>query len=89
MFHAVTTEIAKYAAVAGRAMLEMAKGVLAEAQHVDMQEALTRLRRYAVQSNQRLSDLARRVVSAHEHDRRALLTELERSVQNESTRGRP
>jgi len=51
------------AAVVSRAALEMAKGVLAEVQTIDMQEAFTRLLDYAHRHHQRLSDVARRVVS--------------------------
>lgn len=52
------------AAVVSRAVVEMAKGVLAEVHSIDMQEAFTRLRDYALRHEQRLSDVARHVVSA-------------------------
>ncbi len=51
------------AAVVSRAAVEMAKGVLAELQTIDMQEAFTRLRDYAQRHQQRLSDVARQVVA--------------------------
>ena len=55
--------LALQAAVVSRAAVEMAKGVLAEVQTIDMQEAFTRLRDYAHRHHQRLSDVARQVVS--------------------------
>jgi GAF domain-containing protein len=51
------------AAVASRAVLETAKGVLAEVHQIDTPEAFTRLRNYAQSQEQRLSDVARQVIS--------------------------
>lgn len=65
-----------HAAVASRGVLELAKGVLAEVHAVDMGEAFLRLRRYAHQHNQRLSDVARLVVSGTPALRQSLLAEL-------------
>ncbi|MGI8592319.1 MAG: GAF and ANTAR domain-containing protein [Nakamurella sp.] len=50
-------------AVASRGVVEMAKGVLSEAQSVDMQEAFNRLRGYARNHQQHLTDVAREIVS--------------------------
>ncbi len=50
-------------AVASRAVVEIAKGVLSERHSLDMDEAFARLRHYAQQYNQRLTDVARDVVS--------------------------
>ena len=51
------------AAVAARAALEMAKGVLAETHSVDTEEAFNWLRDYAHQHHRHLADVARAVVS--------------------------
>jgi len=64
------------AAVASRALVEVAKGVLAETHTLDMQEAFARLRDYAHRHQQRLSDVAREVVAGEPDTRRLLLTEL-------------
>lgn len=50
------------AALSARVAVEQAKGVLAHSGGLDMQEAFARLRRYAADHGQRLSDVARRVV---------------------------
>ncbi len=50
-------------AVADRAVVEMAKGVLAEVDSLDMDAAFARLRDYARRHHQRLTDVARQVVS--------------------------
>ena len=50
------------AAVGSRAVLEMAKGVLAEVYDVEMQEAFNRLRSYSHAHDQRLTEVARLVV---------------------------
>jgi len=49
-------------ALTSRIVIEQAKGVLAEAANVDMQEAFERLRTYARSNNLRLTDVARSVV---------------------------
>lgn len=64
------------AAVSSRAILEVAKGVLAETHTLDMQEAFTRLRDYAHRHQQRLTEVAREVVAGKPDTRRLLLTEL-------------
>jgi GAF domain-containing protein len=64
------------AAVASRATLEMAKGIVAADYTVDMQTAFTYLRRYAHASQQPLSQLARRLVDADQPTRVALITEV-------------
>jgi len=51
------------AAVASRAAVETAKGVLAEVHQIDMPDAFTRLRNYAQAHAERLSDVARQVIS--------------------------
>ena len=47
-----------------RSVVEMAKGVIAETQSVDTQEAFNRLRDYAHEHHQHLADVARDVVSS-------------------------
>jgi transcriptional regulator with GAF, ATPase, and Fis domain len=54
------------AALNSRITIEQAKGVLAERLHLDVDEAFTVLRRTARNSNRRLSDLARAIVSGAE-----------------------
>ena len=49
-------------AVSSRGMVDMAKGVISEAVGIDMAEAFGRLRGYAHQHHQRLTDVARDVV---------------------------
>jgi transcriptional regulator with GAF, ATPase, and Fis domain len=51
------------AAVASRAVVEIAKGVLSEKQNLTMEEAFTRLRVYAHQHGQPLTEVARQIVS--------------------------
>jgi len=51
------------AAVVSRSVVEMAKGVIAETQSVDTQEAFDRLREHAHQQSRHLADIARDVVS--------------------------
>jgi GAF domain-containing protein len=50
-------------ALDSRVVIEQAKGVLAQLGDLDMEQSFNVLRRYARDHNQRLSDLARRVVS--------------------------
>ncbi len=64
------------AAVAARALVEVAKGVLAETHGVDMGDAFTRLREYSHAHRQRLTDVARSVVAGEPGARRLLLAEL-------------
>lgn len=64
------------AAVASRRLLEIAKGVVAESQGISMEAAFTRLRVYARLRNQRLGEVAHRVVSETPIRRAALLAEL-------------
>ncbi|MDN5859138.1 MAG: GAF and ANTAR domain-containing protein [Pseudonocardia sp.] len=52
------------AALTSRVVIEQAKGVLAEAGGLSMDAAFDRLRRFARDRNQRLSDVARRVAEA-------------------------
>jgi GAF domain-containing protein len=49
-------------ALDSRIAIEQAKGILAERFHLEMNDAFTRLRRFARSSNQRLSDVASAVV---------------------------
>jgi len=49
-------------ALDSRVAIEQAKGILAERFHLEMNDAFTRLRRFARSSNQRLSDVASAVV---------------------------
>lgn len=63
-------------AVASRRLLEIAKGVVAELAGIGMDEAFTRLRRYAHLHNQRLSEVARQVVSETPARRDALIADL-------------
>jgi AmiR/NasT family two-component response regulator len=51
------------AAVAGRAAVETAKGVLAETHAITTEEAFHRLRGYAHQHHRHLADVARALVS--------------------------
>ena len=51
------------AALTSRVVIEQAKGVLAERAAIGLDEAFTRLREHARRTNQRLSDLARAVVT--------------------------
>jgi GAF domain-containing protein len=71
------------AAVASRGVLEMAKGIVASAHALDMQEAFTRLRGYARASEQPLSGLARRLVEADAPSRRILLADVMAAQQPE------
>lgn len=64
------------AAVASRRLLEMAKGVIAELEGIGMDEAFVRLRRYAHLHQQRLSEVARQVVSEPPARRAVLLADL-------------
>lgn len=50
-------------ALNGRAIIEQAKGVLAELGHLDMGEAFIRLRDFAHATDQPLTDLARRIIT--------------------------
>lgn len=54
----------------------MAKGVVAESQGIGMDEAFSRLRRYAHENDQRLSEVARRVVAEPPPLRSVLLADL-------------
>jgi GAF domain-containing protein len=64
------------AAVASRRLLEVAKGVVSELQGISMDEAFLRLRQYARLHDQRLSEVAYRVVTETGDRRAVLLTEL-------------
>jgi GAF domain-containing protein len=64
------------AAVASRGVLEMAKGIVAAAHLVDMQEAFIRLRGYAHASGHPLSAVARRLVDANTQSRSAQLADI-------------
>lgn len=65
-----------HAAVASRGVLEMAKGVLAEVHGLDMDTAFGRLRGYAREHDQHLSDVARTVVAGAPDHREGLLADL-------------
>lgn len=67
-------------AVASRSALEMAKGVLAEAHGLAMDEATTRLRGYAHAHGERLTDVARQVTSVAHPNQQELLAELGTAV---------
>ena len=62
-------------AVESRAVLEMAKGVLAEVGGLEMQDAFSRLRSYAHQSSRPLTEVAREVVSGDPTLRTAITAE--------------
>jgi hypothetical protein len=64
------------AAVSSRGLLEMARGVVAEALTVDMDVALRRIRSHAHRREVRLAEVARMLVSNDQPARRALLDEL-------------
>ena len=49
-------------ALNSRILIEQAKGIIAERHHLDMEQAFSRLRSHARNTNQRLSDLADEVV---------------------------
>jgi hypothetical protein len=68
------------AAVAGRGLLEMARGVVAEALSIDMDVALRRIRDNAHRREVRLADVARVLVSTDQAARNALLGDLTGSV---------
>jgi GAF domain-containing protein len=77
--HAITTATLAprlQAALASRATWETAKGVLAEVHGLDMDEASARLRRYARQHGQHLTDVAYATVYGPPADRSALLAQL-------------
>jgi GAF domain-containing protein len=65
------------AALASRASWETAKGVLAEAHGLDLDEASARLHRYARRHGRHLTDIAQAVVSGPPGTRSALMAELE------------
>ncbi len=71
--------------VSGRGLLEMAKGVLAEVFALSMEQALARLRRYAHEHNERLTEVARRVVAGGGEGRSQLLVELGRAESSTSS----
>jgi len=50
-------------ALNGRVMIEQAKGMVAEAEGVDMEQAFSALRKYARSHNLRLVDVAERIIS--------------------------
>ncbi len=50
-------------ALSSRVLIEQSKGLLAQLGNVEMQQAFTVLRRYARDNNERLSEVARRLVS--------------------------
>jgi GAF domain-containing protein len=60
------------AALTSRVVIEQAKGILAERGSIGLEEAFSRLREHARRTNQRLSDLARGVVTGT-YDTAALL----------------
>ena len=60
------------AALTSRVVIEQAKGILAERGSIGLEEAFSRLREHARRTNQRLSELARGVVTGT-HDTAALL----------------
>lgn len=62
--------------VASRGLLEMAKGVLAEADDVSMDVAASRLRRYAKSHRQRLTEVAQAVVTINAPGHRQLMSGL-------------
>ncbi|MBA2389606.1 MAG: GAF and ANTAR domain-containing protein [Geodermatophilaceae bacterium] len=64
-------------AVASRAVVETAKGVLAEVYEIDTDEAFKRLRRYAREHDQHLAEVAGAAVSGPSAIRKALLGELQ------------
>lgn len=68
------------AAVAGRGLLELAKGVLAEVHGLDMDDAFTRLRAHARENHKPLSEVARLVASGPQQLRQPLLAELGRFI---------
>ena len=49
-------------ALNSRIVIEQAKGVLAEREHLDMEHAFDRLRTYARNHNRRLAEVARDVI---------------------------
>jgi AmiR/NasT family two-component response regulator len=51
------------AALTSRVVIEQAKGILAERGGIGLEQAFTRLREHARRTNQRLSELARGVVT--------------------------
>lgn len=62
--------------VISRGLLEMAKGVLVEVHSVSMDDASIRLRRYAHEHGQRLTEVARTVVTVTDPGRRQLVADL-------------
>jgi transcriptional regulator with GAF, ATPase, and Fis domain len=68
-------------AIASRAVLDMAKGVIAEVCSLDMEQAFARLRSYAHQHDQHITEVARTIVSSEPQNRRALLAELDTPIQ--------
>ena len=69
------------AAVASRAVLEMAKGVLAEVLAIDPQEAFLRLRAYARHQNAHLVTVAETVVQGEASARRQIFADLARQAE--------
>jgi GAF domain-containing protein len=68
--HVVNQQLTQ--ALASRVIIEQAKGVVAEASGLDMQEAFERLRLHARRHNRRLTDVARSIV-----EDRSLVADLE------------
>ena len=52
-------------ALASRIVIEQAKGMIAESQHVPMDQAYERLRRHARNNNLRLADVAREIAAGN------------------------
>ncbi|HEY2203989.1 MAG TPA: GAF and ANTAR domain-containing protein [Pseudonocardia sp.] len=67
-----TVTVQLQAALNSRVIIEQAKGILAERGNLDMAEAFTLLRAHARSTNQRLTDLAREIVT-RTADTRAIL----------------
>jgi len=61
----VTTQL--HAALDSRVVIEQAKGIIAERDGVDMEEAFARLRRHARNHNERLADVATGIVLGSVH----------------------
>ncbi len=61
-------------ALTSRVVIEQAKGVLAERGNLDMEQAFDRLRRYARNTNARLTDVARGVVDGTLDSRTVLIS---------------
>jgi transcriptional regulator with GAF, ATPase, and Fis domain len=69
------------AAIMSRKALEVAKGIVADAQEVDIDEAFTRLRGYAQHQQQPLSQTVRTLATVEPGERRVLLAEMAKQYQ--------